>query len=45
MNEKNKDKKMATPTNEELAIFAFACYLVGMFPELWREEEDEKGRL
>ena len=38
MNEKNKDEKTATPTNEELAIFAFVCYLAGMFPELWMEE-------
>ena len=30
---------MEGPTTEELAIFAFACYLAGMFPELWREEQ------
>ena len=33
-------EKMAAPTTEELAIFAFVCYLAGMFPELWRRNEN-----
>lgn len=45
MNEKTKDEKIAAPTNEELAILAFACYLAGMFSELWQEGQDEKGRI
>ena len=33
-------EKIAVPTTEGLAIFAFVCYLAGMFPELWMKVKE-----